>query len=204
MGFLPEQTDLIQELSEYLTRGSGTYSIDESQNHIMSVTTSSVEESDMPEKTLFTIGINYLKTDESRGSINYVVVPGRVALLEFQPLVLEEGESFEDKLKSVSDEIRERGPTINNETTNIWAKNLVSYLSLGGGKHVPNFIDSAMGMSSIKVQWFYNPDTNLLHNFDDSENIIYLCQVIYETEEPTKTIGSILFRVVPQSLFPHL
>lgn len=200
MDFSSSQVDLIQELAEYLAKGAGVYSVEDSKNQILSVTVSTIEkpDSDIPEQHSYIVSTNYVKTDESRGTVDYVMVPGRVALLEFQPLVIEEGESIEDKLKEVAQDLKHRGASINSDTTSIWANNLVSYLSLGAGNHAPNFMDSSMGMTSVRVQWYFHPDTHVLYNFGGSEQIVYLCQVIYETHEPVKTVGSILFRVVPQ------
>jgi hypothetical protein len=198
--FQPAQLDLIQEISEYLTRGKGVYSVSDSKNQILSLTVSDIEKLITPNRSLYTTTISYVQTDESRGQVKYVILPGAVVLTEFQTISVNPDNSFEEKIEEANEALKNQGTSIHEGMPEVWADNLVSYISLGGGAQNPNFMDSAMGMESLKVAWYVRPDTYTLHDFGKFDQVVYLCQIIYETKEPSRSIGSILFRIVPQSI----
>ena len=200
--------DLTGELMEYLTRGDGTYPVDESETNckLISVKTAlSIDEDQsvsmihlQGEPIQFYADIHFVLSDESRGTVQVCFAPSTIMLINFKPVKLEEGCTLADKLAEVRDEIEKEGPTMNEENTTLWSKSLIKYVSQGAGTHNPNFVDSILGMNQVMVKWFLDSDTKKLINFGDEEALVYQCQVAYGTEDGVS--GSIVFQVMPYEI----
>ena len=208
MELTSEYFDLTGELMEYLTRGDGTYPVNESETNckIISVKAALARDSDgsvsmvhlEDEPIQFYADIDFVLSDESRGTTQVCFAPSTIMLINFKPVKIEEGCVLADKLVEIRDEIEKEGPTMNKVNTTLWSKCLINYVSKGVGTHNPNFIDSMLGMNQVMVKWALDNNTKKLINFGDDDALVYQCQVAYGTEEGVS--GSVVFQVMPYEI----
>jgi len=208
MELTSEYFNLTEELMEYLTRGDGTYSVNESETNckIISVKTALARDDDGSvsmvhvenEPIQFYADIHFVLSDESRGTTQVCFAPSTIMLINFKSFKIEEGCVLADKMTEIQGEIEEEGPTMNEENTTLWSKCLINYVSKGVGTHNPNFIDSMLGMNQVMVKWALDNNTKKLINFGDDEALVYQCQVAYGTEDGVS--GSVVFQVMPYEI----
>lgn len=200
---------LANELMEYLVRGDGTYLVDETStsHRVMSVTVKLARDDKSNiimtkrnnEPVQFFVDVNFLLSDESRGTMQVCLAPTFIMLVFQKRVKLEENDVPEEKVKEIADGLVNGSdqPDFNEENTILWSKYLINYISNGSGIHSPSLVDSLLGMTKVKVEWAHSDEVNKLLNFSDGEALIYQCQIVYETEADTNTVGSIVFQVMP-------
>lgn len=207
MELTSEYFELASELMEYLTRGDGTYPVNSSETKckILSVKTSLIRNDDNSaafthiynEPIQFFADIYFVLNNESHGIAQVCLSPLSIMLINFKSITLTEDDTLAEKLAEIRDEIKDEGPTMNEENTTVWSKCLVDYVSKGVGTHTPNFVDSMLGMTQVVVKWTCDQNQKLI-NFGDDEALLYQCQVAYGSQDGAS--GSITFQVMPYKI----
>jgi hypothetical protein len=225
MELTSEYFQLASELMEYIPRGSGMYSVDEfeTKSKLMSVTVEVARDDNKEmimshrenEPVQFYVDVHFVKSDESRGTLNVCFAPSTVMLMKYKKVKFD---NLAESLANIKSEIESEGPTIDANNTVMWSKCLMNYLEKGVGVHKPNFVDSMLGMSEVVVKWSQDRLNHILFEFGDGEALIYQCQIAYSAgvqaddvqeimspEEIIKakseeTTGSIIFQAMPYEI----
>lgn len=200
--------ELIRELAEYLSRGEGVYSVENSPSNLFSVTVAfgrnesgeiDLVTNENTGHIQFFVNVVFMTEDEKRGRMTVCLCPVSFMLVDIQriPLTKEDAEedAIQDKIKAVVEQAKQNGPSMNKDNQLMWSKCLVNYLTQGQGGHSPSFVDSIMGMSSVKVRWMRDVEDGRLINCSQ-EHPMFQCSVSYRSDEVFNS-GSIVFQVLP-------
>lgn len=203
MELTSEYFELAHETMEYLARGEGSYLIDASKkSDLISVDIKIVKDENNEivvssregEPHQFFADIRFVKQDETRGTIGVCFAPVSFVLLNSKKISLKDGALISDELSKLKEELQ-KDSSFNAENTFLWAKCLMNYVGKGHGVHLPNFVDSALGMSRVTVYWDPVSEVVLL----DEKALMYSCSVGFGTHE--LTFGRAAFRVMPYEIF---